>query len=189
MEVLGIGCDAKLYRTNLQGICLVDVYLVLGVRNIAQMDLSRLTRFCKALLFGRNRSLRSYEATIMDSIIKASSFPDQSTLRAQLDSREWIQRWADRIVRIGVRPMADIKPIDCTNESHCYASIKLKAPMGAVIAKLMTHRGYLSTLEFSKSPKSLLSAGFDIQGVTLHTGGSGYTAEIDASEHGNETDA
>jgi hypothetical protein len=89
----------------------------------------------------------------------------------------------------GLPPSVQLPRIAEIALDHCYAKILLSASKGKVTAKVMTHRGLLSTVEFSKAPAPLLSEGVSVKGVFLHPGGGGYTAEIDAIEHGEPTDA
>ena len=148
------------------------------------MPIHFISRFARNLVFGFRRELRPYEATILEQVIGASTPNDQVALRFQFESRERVQRSNERVLFFGFAPEAKLTPIAAIAPDYCYAKIKLRSAEGSVIAKLMTHRGVLSTIEFSKPPAALLDGEFVVESIALHPGGTGYTAEIDASEHG-----
>lgn len=146
------------------------------------------SRFGRNLLYGFRRKLRPYEAAVLEHVLTASTPSDQAALRLQLVSRERVQRWSDRMLYFGLPPGRNLPTIAASASDYCYAKVKLASSAGGVVAKVMTHGGVLSTIEFSKSPARSLSGDFKVQDVSLHPGGSGYATEIDAREHSQPTD-
>jgi hypothetical protein len=153
------------------------------------MFLGALRRFGRSLLFGFRRELRAYEAAPFEAALRASQQSDSDALRAQFETRERIQRWGKRVLYFSLARDTELPRISALNENYCYASAVLSSPQGKVTAKLMTNRGLLSTLEFSRPPLPTLSEGFTVEKLALHPGGVGYAEEIHEEEHGPRSDA
>ena len=153
------------------------------------MPLAALRRFGRSLIYGFRRELRAYEAGPFEGALNASKQSDRDALRKQFDSRERIQRWGNRVLYFSLSRDEALPKIAVLDENYCYASAVLSSPQGKVTARLMTHRGLLSTLEFSRSPLPALSQGFTIESIALHPGGRGYADEINEEEHGPRADA
>jgi len=88
----------------------------------------------------------------------------------------------------GFEPGADLGLIVARAENHCFAKLKLRGEGGSLVAKLMTHKGRLSTLEFSKPPESALAGSHEVLSAELAVGGEGYAEHIDSEEHGKGRD-
>jgi hypothetical protein len=149
------------------------------------MAFAFLPRFGRSLLYGFRRRLRPYEAETFSRILAATSGQDREALVAQFNARERVQRWSARVLHFGLPPAHDLPRVAAIAPDHCYAQVKLSSPAGKVTAKLMTHRGLLSTMEFSKDPARVLGGDFQVERVELHPGGIGYTEGIDKAEHGH----
>lgn len=154
------------------------------------MPFPSIARFGRGLLYGFKRELRPYEAAVLEAALAASGPKDRAALQEQFDTRERIQRWTDRVLHFSLARGQDLPPIAARMENHCHAKVQLVSGAGEkVTAQLMTHRGLLSTLEFSKAPVAALAGGFRVAGVTLPAGGKGYADEIDEEEHGTDPHA
>ena len=153
------------------------------------MALTSLSRLGRNLLYGFRRELRPYETAIFQSVLGASSEEDKEALLLQFDARERVQRWTERILYFGLPRVHALPRVVATAPDYCYAKVKLSSPLGKVTAKLMTHRGVLSTIEFSRDPTQVLLGEFRVESVALHPGGTGYAEEINEAEHGPRTDA
>jgi len=121
--------------------------------------------------------------------LQASQQSDKDALREQFETRERIQRWGTRVLYFSLARGKELPRIAALDENYCYATAVLSSTQGKVTAKLMTHRGLLSTLEFSRPPLPALSKGFTVENFALHPGGTGYTEEINEEEHGPRNDA
>jgi len=151
---------------------------------------SRISRFLRNLAFGFRRELRPYEREVLEAAIGLASAEDARCLRLQLEARERVQRWnGDRMLMFGFPPGDDLDLIASRAGNHCFARVKLRGGDATVMVKLMTHRGRLSTLEFSKPPRAMLSAGHQILSAKRADGDTGFAEHIDAEEHGNVGDA
>lgn len=116
----------------------------------------------------------------------ASAAPaDARALALQLEARERVQRWnGDRMLLFGFAPGEAVALIASRAENHCFATVKLRGEGAPLVARVMTHKGRLSTVEFSKPPRSMLAGGYRILSAELAAGGQGYAQDIDAEEHG-----
>ena len=144
-----------------------------------------LARLGRNILYGFRRELRPYEASIIEAVASRITDADQATINAQLVARERVQRWnSDRMVLLSVPRGASLPLLSARNTDHCMAKVRVESPQGKLVAKLMSHRGLLSSLEFSKPPKSLLGSNFVVTSVELSPAEPGHDAGVDAEEHG-----
>lgn len=148
------------------------------------MLVSLLGRFKRNLVYGRRRDLRPYESAVFENVLAASESGDRNALTQQFEARERVQRWSHRVLFFGFPPKHSLPSISAAELNHCYALVRLSAPGGAITAKFMTHRGLVSTIEFSRDPLPMLAESFTVQRVVLRPGGTGYAEEMDVGEHG-----
>lgn len=148
------------------------------------MFFSFMGRLKRSLIYGIRRDLRPYELVVFERVLAKSESGDRIALRQQFEARERVQRWAHRVLFFGLPPKHALAAVADTRPDHCYASVRLRAPGGEISVKLMTHRGFLSTIEFSRNPLPMLAESFIVQRVVLHPGGTGYADDMDVGEHG-----
>ena len=147
------------------------------------MAFDGLKRFGRNLLYGFGCELRQYEKLIVDRVAEALPAGDRATLRQQLAARERVQRFnSDRMVTFGFADRAALRPLADPAENHCLAQVRLRGAHGALSASFITHRGVISSIEFSKPPKQL-NEFCEVASVRLRPAAGGYSGEIDAEEH------
>ena len=143
-----------------------------------------LKRLGRQLLYGGSKPLRGYETAVVDVPLAALPASDREVLAAQVDARERVQRWnSDRMVLFGFASRDSLPPLSVTSENCCLAKVKLTHASGRLTASVMTHRGFLSSVEFSSSPTELQDAEVRVDSVKLHSTFPGYSASIDREEH------
>lgn len=148
------------------------------------------SRFLRNLAFGFRRELRPYERDVLEATLRVVTPADARALRLQLDDRERVQRWnADRMLLFGFAPGDNAAPISSLAENHCLATVKLGGADTRLAARIMTHKGRLSSVEFSKPPRAILAGGYQVISAKLDGKSRGHAPEIDAEEHGDGGDA
>jgi len=108
------------------------------------------------LIYGGDKSFRSYEKLILDKT--AASFTERSRhcLAAQLLSVSLIQRWNnDRMVRIFLKDDLRAEDLFANTDSEVYCArvVYKEASAGSFRCDIVSSRGKLNTLEFNKPPK------------------------------------
>jgi len=135
-------------------------------------------------LYGWNKQLRTCEASFVDEVLLRVDEWDRKALLAQLEQRERLQRWnSDRMVLFGFGEKAALPRIGDQSENHCIAKARLKGTITSVSVALMSHKGLLSSIEFSKSPRALEGAGVTVEALKLAPAHAGYAVNVDAEEH------
>ena len=78
-----------------------------------------------------------------------------------------------------------------TGQEHCLARVTLRCGRQRHTALLMSSKGRINTLEFKRSPRSLLAGAYEIRDVTFNIEERSVAQAINRLEHGrdNEEDA
>ena len=137
----------------------------------------------RRFLYGGFGGPRPYEAELLDATAVALPDRDAVVLRQQVDLIERLQRWNDdRMVLLGFERKERVPKLENEATDHCLAKLRLRGDFGSVTARVMTHRGILSSLEFRPSPRAI-TGDFSVELVELHADDAGASAAIDAEEH------
>jgi hypothetical protein len=135
-------------------------------------------------LLGWNKRLRPHEAAFIEDVLRSVDPHDRDALVTQLERRERLQRWnSDRMVLFGLGEKEALPRIADTSENHCLAKARLLAGGSSIVAVLMSHRGLLSSIEFSKAPSLLQGYEVEVKSLTLGDASKGYSASIEPEEH------
>lgn len=149
------------------------------------MLFATLRKIGRQLLYGGSRNLRSYENAIIQATLEVLNELDRQAFAAQVNARERLQRWnSDRMVLFGFADRAGLPSISSSAENYCLAKAKLSGASGGTTAAVMTHRGVLSSIEFSRSPTHLGTSGLMVESISLHPEHRGFASAIDREEHG-----
>lgn len=145
-------------------------------------------RLVSWLVYGGSRTVRDYERRVLDFVGDLLSPEDRHALEAQLDGLDHLKRLhGDRMVTFHYEEPAALPPLSNEGLEQKLATILLDTGQEKVRATVVSHRGLLSSLEFSKSPTGLEGQPLRLAIVTRKPGKDGDLArEIDAMEHGKE---
>lgn len=145
-------------------------------------------RLVSWLVYGGSRTIREYERRVLDFAAESLSPEDRSALAAQLDGLDHLKRLhGDRMVTFYFEKPAALPRLSNAGLEQKLATVLLAAGRQRVRATVVSHRGLLSSLEFSKSPTGLEGQPLRLELVARKPGKDGELArEIDAMEHGEE---
>jgi hypothetical protein len=145
-----------------------------------------LRRLGRRLLYGGSRHLRSYEQVVLEQAGAALGELDQGALKAQLATHEFVQRdLKGRMVRFCFDPQSPPRQLFSDSaEEHSLVQVQLETTASRIRATLMTHRGLLSSLEFSKDPAVLSGDAVRVTEVVLGGKASQLAPVADRAEHG-----
>lgn len=144
------------------------------------MGLTR--RLVSWLVYGGSRVLRDYEQAALDFLGRSLSPQDRQALESQLAGLDHLKRLhGDRMVTFYFEKPATLPRLSNEGLEQKLATLLLAAGQKKTRATAVSHRGLLSSLEFSKSPTDL--EGQPLR-LALAAGKPGDLArEIDAGEH------
>lgn len=128
--------------------------------------------------------MKPYELEILEATAAALSEAEGQTLRRQLELVERAQRWNDdRMVIVGFPDKDAVPRLAPDATDHCLGTVRLKTGSRTITARVMTHRGILSSLEFRPSPRELEDRSFTLE-VTDRDGAEPLLSDlIDDEEH------
>lgn len=143
-------------------------------------------RLVSWLLYGGSRTVRDYERRVLDFVGDLLSPDDRRALGAQLDGLDHLKRLhGDRMVTFYYEKPAALPRLLNEGLEQKLATVLLETGREKVRAKVVSHRGLLSSLEFSKSPTDLEGQSLRLALVASKSGkNSDLAREIDAMEHG-----
>jgi hypothetical protein len=145
----------------------------------------KLFRLGTFLLYGGTQRLRGYEKEIIDHLRFSLSAPDQNALIEQLSNLDHLKRLhKDRMVTFYFFNETKLPKFGDLRDENRIAVFKLTIPKFTVLVNIISHRGLLSSFEFTKSPKPLKNELFDILFVKNAKAYESLAESIDQSEHG-----
>jgi len=151
-------------------------------------DLKRaLTRIWTFLVYGGSTHLRTYEKLLLDSILIALDSSDAAAIRAQLASLDHIKRQHnDRMVTFHFFEADRLPRISNRDGEHRLATYQLSGEAIKATVVLFSHRGLLSSLEFSKTPRALEGKHVAMESAKAKGRAFSLPQTIDRSEHGSD---
>jgi hypothetical protein len=147
---------------------------------------SPLRRVLNFLVHGGTAQLRPFERLIVERAAATLPEPDRASLLAQLERIGRVQRFLKgRQVNVfmshqGAPSLAN------TGEATVLSRLQLRAEKSEVTVSVLTHRGYLSSLEFNRAPGSLAGLAFVAASLPLEAAHVSPTSVADRLEHGRQ---
>lgn len=147
-----------------------------------------LRRIWTWLIYGGSRVVRDYERVILDFVSSTLSSDDREALATQLANLDHLKRLhADRMVTFYFPDSLRVKKLSDINPERVMARLALKTQRTVVKAKVVSHEGLLSSIEFAKSPTHLQGAEVQLEALPKPRGKEwDLPSELDAEEHGEE---
>ncbi|WP_157281955.1 hypothetical protein [Pelomonas sp. Root1237] len=136
--------------------------------------------------YGGSFGLRKQERDLLQVAKSSLSAEDQPLFWQQVESVELVQRSSeDRMVLIFFPP--DHLPLKLDNKSPEFpmARVTLSDGINRLSAVVFLHRGLLSSVEYSKSPRCFRGKTVNMVLRQTSVADSGYAAQIDQEEHGS----
>lgn len=129
--------------------------------------------------------MRDYERSALGFVGQSLSAEDRHALAAQLTGLDHLKRLhGDRMVTFYYEKPSELPRLSNEGLEQKLATVLLEAGQEKVRATVVSHRGLLSSLEFSKSPTDLEGKPLRLSFVAGRSGKAGDLArEIDAEEH------
>ena len=142
-------------------------------------------RLVSWLVYGGSRTLRDYEQRVLDFVAESLSAEDRHALAEQLAGLDHLKRLhGDRMVTFYFERPEALPLLSNEGLEQKLATVLLEAGRKRVRATMVSHRGRLSSLEFSKSPTDLEGQPLRLSFDPGKPGKDGDLArEIDAIEH------
>lgn len=144
----------------------------------------RLIRIGTFLLYGGTTRIRRYEQAILTRLLEMLSEGDRRALTAQLDSLDHLKRLHDdRMVTFYFFERSKLPLLGNTASALKLAAFRLIVGEPAIIAAVYAHKGLLSSIEFSRSPKAL-TAPLQVTLASQPEAAHSIAQDVDAKEHG-----
>jgi hypothetical protein len=142
-------------------------------------------RLVSWLVYGGSRTLRDYERRVLDFVAESLPMEDRRALAEQLAGLDHLKRLhGDRMVTFYYEKQDALPLLSNQGLEQKLATVRLDSGQKKVRATMVSHRGRLSSLEFSQSPADL--EGQPLR-LTLAKGqpgrDGGLAGEIDRMEH------
>ena len=142
-------------------------------------------RLVSWLVYGGSRTLRDYERRVLDFVGESLSPEDQHAFAEQLAGLDHLKRLhGDRMVTFYYEEPGALPLLSNEGLEQKLATVLLEASQKRVRATVVSHRGRLSSLEFSKPPTDLEGQSLRLALVASRPEKDGDLArEIDTMEH------
>lgn len=142
-------------------------------------------RLVSWLVYGGSRTIRDYEQSALDFVAESLAPEDRRALAAQLSGLDHLKRLhGDRMVTFYFEKPAELPRLSNDGLEQKLAAVHLETDPKKIRATVVSHRGLLSSLEFSQSPTDLEGQPLRLSSAAGRSGKAGDLArEIDADEH------
>jgi hypothetical protein len=145
---------------------------------------SPMRRLLDFLVHGGTSRLRPFERQVLERAASSLPEPDRASLLAQLERVCRVQRFLKgRQVNVFVSQQG-LPGLVNTAEAVVIARLQLRAAESEVTVVVVTHRGYLSSLEFNKPPGAIARLAFVAVSLPPPTAHISPTSVADRLEHG-----
>lgn len=150
------------------------------------MSLRRMiTRLGTFLLYGGTQRLAGYERAILDHLEGSIAESDRETLRSQLGNLDHIKRLHDgRMVTFYFFDSGHLPRLKDIGDEVCIAAYRLSTKDIKPTVRVVTHKGLLSSLEFSKSPRGLDDKALVLSPAQASKRSRSIAEVVDRMEHG-----
>jgi hypothetical protein len=138
------------------------------------------------LVYGGTLRMRAYERTLLDRASAELGGVERARLVKQIGRVARVKRYfADRQVNFFfAEPLDEGALLHDVGEARCRVKFMLRTAGGKLHAAVVTHRGGLSSLEFSRSPAALENAQYEVVSVALDPAHRSPASVADRIEHG-----
>jgi hypothetical protein len=145
---------------------------------------SPIRRLFEFLVYGGTAHLRPFERQVLERAASSLAEPDRASLLAQLERVSRVQRFLKgRQVNVFVSQQG-VPGFLNTGEAAVIARLELRAEESVVTVCVVTHRGYLSSLEFNKPPGAFAHLAFVAASLPPPTAHISPASVADRLEHG-----
>ena len=144
-------------------------------------------RLLSWLLYGGTTTLRDYETRILDHVSASlSTDNDRAALASQLRNLNHLKRLhQDRMVTFYFDDSESLRRLSNMSPAHQIGVAVLEKDRESTTAKVVSHRGLLSSMEFTRSPTQFQHASFQLADSRRPGKAIDLPSQIDAEEHGD----
>lgn len=136
------------------------------------------------ILYGGTSGFTEYETTVLQSVVDRMPLRDAASLRHQLESVSLVQRTCRGKMVIAFLQKDDTTALSDTMDEHCLARVRFKSGVQNNCCSIVTHKGFLSSIEFQNTPGQIQANGIEVLSIELRP--KAYTSladKIDKKKH------